>query len=232
MMLALLTMVATAALALAAQARVRSTFQRFSQVRASSGYTGAQVAAEILRRNGIEDVSIHEQPGFLSDHYDPLQRRLVLSSEVFHGGSLSALGVAAHEVGHAIQHQRAYLPLHLRMAAVGTTQIASQVVTWLPVLGMATHILSTGLGLALMAVGWGVIMAFNLVTLPVEYDASRRAKEQLARLGIVRSGQEAAGVSSVLNAAALTYVAAFITSLVYLLWYLLPLLGQHSREEE
>ncbi len=222
----------TMALALLAQMYVKSMFHRFSRVEGSCGYTGAEAAAEILRRNGIQDVGIFEHQGFLGDHYDPIHKRLVLSSNVFHGRSLSALGVAAHEVGHAIQHKNAYFPLHLRMAAVGATHFASQVVTWLPLLGMASgFITSTTLGLTLMALGWGVIMAFNLVTLPVEYDASRRAKEMLSKLGMVRTREEGAGVASVLNAAALTYVAAFITSLAYMLIYLLPLLtGGRSRD--
>lgn len=222
----------TMALALLAQMYVKSMFHRFSRVEGSCGYTGAEAAAEILRRNGIQDVGIFEHQGFLGDHYDPIHKRLVLSSDVFHGRSLSALGVAAHEVGHAIQHKNAYFPLHLRMAAVGATHFASQVVTWLPLLGMASgFITNTTLGLTLMALGWGVIMAFNLVTLPVEYDASRRAKEMLSKLGMVRTREEGAGVASVLNAAALTYVAAFITSLAYMLIYLLPLLtGGRSRD--
>lgn len=227
----LLIFLGTMALALFAQFYVKAMFHRYSRVAGSSGYTGAEVAAEILRRNGIGDVTIHEHQGFLGDHYDPLHKRLVLSPDVFHGTSLSALGVAAHEVGHAIQHQRAYFPLHLRMAAVGATNFASQVVTWLPLLGMMTGLFSSRIGLVLMAAGWGVIMLFNLVTLPVEYDASRRAKDMLGRLGLVRTADEAAGVATVLNAAALTYVAAFVTSLLYTLYYLLPLLaGGRSRD--
>lgn len=225
----LLVFLATMALALLAQMYVKAKFHRYSRVAGSSGYTGAEVAAEILRRNGINEVTIQEHQGFLGDHYDPIHKRLVLSPDVYHGNSLAALGVAAHEVGHAIQHKNAYLPLHLRMAAVGATNFASQIVTWLPLLGMGTGLLSAKLGLTLVAMGWAVIMLFNLITLPVEYDASRRAKEMLGRLGFVRTPQEAAGVASVLNAAALTYVAAFVTSLLYMLIYLLPLLTGRSR---
>jgi Zn-dependent membrane protease YugP len=221
----LLVGLATMVLGLLAQAYVKSMFGKYSRIEGSSGYRGADVAAEILRRNGITDVTIHEHQGFLGDHYDPIHKRLVLSPDVFHGTSLSALGVAAHEVGHAIQHKNAYLPLHARMLAVGATNFASNIVTWLSMIGMITGILSTYFGLTLMAVGWGVIMLFNLITLPVEYDASRRAKEMLAKLGFVRTEGEAAGVATVLNAAALTYVAAFVTSLLYMLVYLLPLLG-------
>ncbi|HMO63683.1 MAG TPA: zinc metallopeptidase [Verrucomicrobiota bacterium] len=220
----------TMALALAAQMYVKSSFRRFSQVPARSGYTGAEVAAEILRRNGISNVEIHETPHTLADHYDPMHRRLVLSTPVFRGHSLSALGVAAHEAGHALQHKQAYFPLHLRMAAVGATNFASQIVMWLPILGMVTGMLATKTGLAIMAAGWGVIMLFNLITLPVEFDASARAKDMLARMGFLQTADERAGVAKVLNAAALTYVAAFITSLAYFLMYILPLLTGRSRD--
>lgn len=228
--LSLFVFLGTLALAFAAQAYVKSSFRRYSKVPASAGYTGAEVAAEILRRNGISNVEIHETPHTLADHYDPRHRRLVLSTPVFRGQSLSALGVAAHECGHALQHKQAYFPLHLRMAAVGATNFASQIVMWLPILGMVTGFLSSKVGLMLMAAGWGVIMLFNLVTLPVEYDASARAKDMLARMGFLQSADERAGVARVLNAAALTYVAAFITSLAYFLMYILPLLTGRSRD--
>ncbi len=231
MMLYILVGLVTMALGLMASAYVKSRFHHYSRIPGSSGYTGAQAAAEILRRNGITEVTIHEHQGFLGDHYDPLHRRLVLSPDVYHGTSLAALGVAAHEAGHAIQHKKAYAPLHLRMAAVGATNFANQIVTWLPLLGIGSGLMSGQVGLGIMAAGWGVIMLFNLITLPVEYDASRRAKEMLAKLGFVRTQEEGAGVAAVLNAAALTYVAAFVTSLLYLLLFLLPLLlGGRSRD--
>lgn len=116
------------------------------------------------------------------------------------------------------------------MAAVGITSFASQIVLWLPLLGMFTGLLSTDTGLLVMAVAWGIMMAFNLLTLPVEFDASRRAKLVLAEMGFVRSAEERGGVTRVLNAAAWTYVAAFITSLIYFLWYLLPLLMGRDRD--
>lgn len=220
----LLIFIGTLAIALLAQWRVKSMYRRFSQVPAASGVTGAEVAQEMLRGAGIRDVEILEHDEMLGDHYDPLRKRLVLSSANYHGTSLAALGVAAHEAGHALQHKAAYGPLHLRMAAVGVTNFASQIVTFLPLIGIATGLLSSVTGLTVMAVAWGVIMAFNLVTLPVEFDASRRAKTMLGRLGYISGHAEHAGVAKVLNAAAMTYVAAFVTSLVYLLWYLLPLL--------
>lgn len=228
MVLFLIIMFGTLGLSLWAQGRVKSNFRRYSEVPISRGCTGAEAAAMVMRQAGVSGVDIVAQEGFLGDHYDPMRRRLVLSRENFHGRSVAAVGVAAHEAGHAIQHARAYGPLHLRMAAVGITNIASSIVMWLPIIGMVTGLFATQVGFAAMAIGWGVIMLFNLVTLPVEFDATKRAKEALASIGIV-SPQEGQGVSKVLDAAAWTYVAAFITSLAYMLYYLLPLLmGQRE----
>jgi Zn-dependent membrane protease YugP len=215
----------TLAISLLASGRVKANYLRYAQVPTSRGLTGAQAAQAIMQRAGIHDVEVMAQDGFLGDHYDPTQKRLVLSTENYFGASVAAVGVAAHETGHAIQHAQAYFPLQLRMAAVGLTTYASQVVMWLPLLGMFTHILSVYTGLMAMAVCWGIIMAFNLVTLPVELDASHRAKVLLLDMGLIAPGSEARGVDKVLNAAAWTYVAAFLTSLAYFLWYLLPLLG-------
>jgi Zn-dependent membrane protease YugP len=187
--------------------------------------TGAEVAARILAANGIHDVQIYEGNQPLGDHYDPLNKRLVLSSQNFRGTSTAAVGVAAHECGHAVQHKMAYAPLTWRVAAVGLTTFASQIVFWLPLVGMFTGILSRYSGLMIMAIAWGIIMLFNLITLPVEFDASARAKRILSQMGFIRGSGEAAAVNNVLNAAAWTYVAAFVMSLVYLLWFLLPLLG-------
>ncbi len=226
----ILLFIGTLAIALLAQWHVKRMYHRYSRVPATAGYTGAEVARQLLRTAGISDVSIHEHEELLGDHYDPMRKRLVLSSANYHGTSLAAIGVAAHECGHALQHKQAYAPLHLRMAAVSTTSFASQIVLWLPLLGMFTGILSTYTGLLIMAVAWGVIMAFNLVTLPVEFDASRRAKVMLGEMGFMQSGAEREGVSRVLNAAGWTYVAAFITSLIYLLWHLLPLLTGRDRD--
>jgi Zn-dependent membrane protease YugP len=223
-------LVATMAIALLAQWHVKSMYRRYSQVPASAGRTGAEVARAILRSAGIADVSIDEHEELLGDHYDPIRKKLVLSSANYHGTSLAAIGVAAHECGHAIQHSQAYAPLHLRMAAVGITNFASQLVLWLPLLGMFTGLLSTYTGLLILALAWGVMMAFNLITLPVEFDASRRARLVLGQLSFVQSAEEQQGVTRVLNAAGWTYVAAFITSLIYFLWYLLPLLTGRDRD--
>ena len=224
--------IGTMALSLWAAWRVKSVYNRYNQGVVRSGLTGAEVAAEILRRTGIRDVEITEGEGILGDHYDPIHKRLVLSPGNFHGRTPAALGVAAHECGHAIQHARAYQPLHWRMAAVGITTYANYVVMFLPLLGMFTGLIQPLTGALVMAVAWGVIMLFNLVTLPVEFDASRRAKAVLADFGFIAPGAEATGVKKVLDAAAWTYVAAFITSLAYFLWHLLPLLlgGNRSRE--
>ncbi len=231
MTLALLLFVGTMALSLLASFRVKRVFRRYAEEPSISGITGAEAARRIMDEEGVVGVEVVSQPGELTDHYDPTHRRLVLSEENYHGHSISALAVSAHEAGHAIQHARAYAPLHLRMAAVGATTIASQVVMWLPLIGLFTGFVSGGTAMFLMAAGWGVIMLFNLVTLPVEFDASSRAKLALRNSGVVSTATESRGVDKVLNAAALTYVAAFITSLAYFLWHLLPLLTGRNSEE-
>lgn len=226
----LIIFLATMGLSLFAAARVKSVYHRYSRGTVASAVSGAEVAYRILREAGIHDVEIIAQEGMLGDHYDPLHKRLVLSKENFYGRSPAALGVAAHECGHALQHQQAYKPLQWRMAAVGITTYANQIVLWVPLIGMFTGLIEPMTGAAIMAAAWGVIMLFNLITLPVEFDASRRARQLLTSAGYIR-GEEAVAVNKVLNAAALTYVAAFITSLAYLLWHLLPLLlGGRNRD--
>ena len=219
----------TLAIGLLAQWHVKRTYARHSRTPVQSGYTGAEAAHAILRQAGITNVTIIEHEELLGDHYDPRHKRLVLSSANYHGTSAAALGVAAHECGHAMQHNQAYAPLQLRMAAVGVTSFASQLVMWIPLLGMFTGLLTGKTSLLIMAVAWGILMAFNLVTLPVEFDASRRAKLVLANMGFIQRGPESAAVSQVLNAAGWTYVAAFISSLIYFLWHLLPLLTGRQR---
>ena len=223
---------ATMGLSLWASYRVKSIYNRYNQGIVRSGLTGGEAAARILHRAGIQDVDIIHHQEMLGDHYDPTNRRLVLSEANYFGRSPAALGVAAHECGHAIQHAESYAPLHWRMAAVGVTTYANQVVTWLPLIGIFTGIIQPMTGALLMAAAWGVIMIFNLVTLPVEFDASRRAKVVLAETGFIDPGEEADGVKRVLDAAAWTYVAAFITSLAYFLWHLLPMLTGGSSDDE
>jgi uncharacterized protein len=227
---ALFLFVGTMAISLWATWRVRRVYAHWSSVPASSGASGAEVAAAILDRAGIHDVEIVEHDEMLGDHYDPMHKRLVLSSQNYHGTSVAALGVAAHECGHAVQHKTAYGPLSWRMAAVGATQFASQIVLWLPLIGVFTGLLSTYVAWWILAVAWGIIMVFNLVTLPVEFDASRRAKLVLSEMGFVGTKEEVVGIRSTLDAAAWTYVAAFVTSFAYFLWHLLPLLTGGRRE--
>jgi len=200
-----------------AQIRVTSAFRKWGEVRASSNITGAECAQEILQAAQIQDVEVVETNDFLGDHYDPRDKKLHLSSNVYHTPSVAALGIAAHETGHAIQHARAYAPLKARMAIVPVTMIASQLLPFIIIGGLFFHI--TGL-ITLGIYCYLILVVFQLITLPVEFDASHRAKIILREMGIVQPGQEAAGVNSVLNAAALTYVAAFIAALGNLLWLL------------
>jgi uncharacterized protein len=208
-----------------AQARVSSAFSRYSRVRASSNMTGAEAAREILAAAQIHDVEVREINGMLGDHYDPINKRLCLSSEVYNTPSIAAVGIAAHETGHAIQHARAYAPLKWRMAAVPATQFASQLLPFVIFGGLWMQIMGF---IQLGVIVYLVLTLFQLITLPVEYDASRRAKIILQQMGIVQAGPEAAGVSSVLNAAALTYVAAFVAALGNLLWLLSIVSGRRD----
>ncbi|MBI4661282.1 MAG: zinc metallopeptidase [Verrucomicrobia bacterium] len=205
------------ALGLYAQLRLSATYRRYVNVPVETGLSGAQVAREILDRAGLNEVAVAEVAGHLTDHYDPMRRALFLSSENYSGRSLAAVGVAAHEAGHALQHQAAYAPLRIRMALVPVTSFASQAVLWMFVLGMFMNMAKL-VGLAIVA--YTIITLFQAITLPVEFDASRRAKAQLLRIGIGR-GHERDAVGKVLNAAALTYVAAMVQSVMTLLHFIL-----------
>jgi Zn-dependent membrane protease YugP len=198
-----------------AQIRVSSAFSRWGKVRATSNITGAECAREILQAARIDDVDVIETNDFLGDHYDPTSKRLCLSSNVYHTPSVAALGIAAHETGHAIQHAKAYAPLKARMAIVPVTMVASRMLPFVIFGGLFFRL--TGL-ITLGIYCYLVLLAFQLITLPVEFDASRRAKIILSEMGIIQPGEEIAGVNNVLNAAALTYVAAFIAALGNLLW--------------
>jgi Zn-dependent membrane protease YugP len=202
---------------LIAQFRVSSAFKKWGEVRASSNITGAEAAREILAAARINDVQVVETNDFLGDHYDPTSKRLCLSTNVYNTPSVAALGIAAHETGHAIQHAAAYAPLKARMAIVPVTQIASNMLPFVIIGGFIFHM--TGL-ITLGIYCYLVLLAFQLITLPVEFDASRRAKIILQQMGIVQPGEEVLGVNRVLNAAALTYVAAFIATLGNLLYLL------------
>jgi len=198
-----------------AQIRVTSAFRKWGEVRASSNITGAECAREILQAAQIHDVEVVETNDFLGDHYDPRDKKLHLSTGVYNTPSVAALGIAAHETGHAIQHAKAYAPLKARMAIVPVTMIASQMLPFVIIGGLFFHI--TGL-ITIGIYCYLVLLVFQLITLPVEFDASRRAKIILQQMGIVQPGEEVVGVNKVLNAAALTYVAAFIAALGNLLW--------------
>ena len=200
-----------------AQIRVSSAFSKWGKVRATSNITGAECAREILQAAQIHDVDVVQTDGFLGDHYDPTTKKLCLSSNVYNTPSVAALGIAAHETGHAIQHAKAYAPLKMRMAIVPVTMVASQMLPFIIIGGIWFRIA------CLITLGiycYAILLVFQLITLPVEFDASRRAKIILQQMGIVQPGEEVAGVNKVLNAAALTYVAAFIAALGNLLWLL------------
>lgn len=222
-------------LGLWAQMKLMSTYGRYAQVPATGGLTGAEAAREILDRAGLSEVPVKPVPGHLTDHYDPLQRALYLSEANFYGRSLAAVGVAAHEAGHALQHQAAYLPLQLRMFMVPATNFASQAAFL--ILGVGFLLTMMGLmspqffgALLPYAVGaYAVVTLFQLITLPVEFDASRRARAALVRTGIV-SQAEAPAVSQVLGAAALTYVAALVTAVLELVRLILLARSFESRD--
>src|SRR5213082_4104893 len=212
-----LYLIVPAILGIWAQIRVTGAFNRWGKVRASSNITGAECAREILQAAQIHDVDVVETNDFLGYHYDPANKKLCLSSNVYSAPSVAALGIAAHETGHAIQHAKAYAPLKARMAIVPVTMVASQMLPFVILGGLFFHI--TGL-ITLGIYCYAILLVFQLITLPVEFDASRRAKIILQQMGIVQPGAEVAGVNNVLNAAALTYVAAFIAALGNLLWLL------------
>ena len=200
-----------------AQFRVSSAFKKWGAVRASSNITGAEAAREILQAASIHDVDVVETNDYLGDHYDPTKKRLCLSTNVFHTPSVAALGIAAHETGHAIQHAKAYAPLKARMTIVPMTSIASRILPFAIIGGLFFHI--TGL-ITLGIYCYLALLVFQLITLPVEFDASHRAKIILQQMGIIQPGSEVVGVNKVLNAAAWTYVAAFVATLGNLLWLL------------
>ena len=205
-------------IALWAQFRVSSAFRRWGAVRATSNITGAEAAREILQAAQIHDVEVVETNDYLGDHYDPTKKRLCLSTNVYNTPSVAALGIAAHETGHAIQHAKAYAPLQARMAVVPVTQLVSQALPFIIFGGLFLHLLPWAFAINLGIICYLVITIFQLITLPVEFDASRRAKIIVQQMGIVQPGEETVGVNKVLNAAALTYVAALIAAIGNLLY--------------
>jgi len=204
-------------LSLWASWRTKVNFQRYSRIPTMRGISGAQAAAELLHVAGITDVKIARTRGMLSDHYNPVTKTLALSEGVYDSRSVAAVGIAAHEAGHAIQHAQHYAPLWLRSLLVPTAGIGSNLGYIIMFLGL---VMASQNMVLIGAILFSAVLLFQIVTLPVEFDASRRAKALLASQGII-AGDEAAGVNKVLNAAAMTYVAAVVSTLMTLLYFLL-----------
>jgi uncharacterized protein len=209
----------------AVQGWLRKTVARNMQVAVASGLTGAEVARQILDRNGLHAVPVDTSPGGpLSDHYDPRKRSVHLSEPVYAGRSVASTAIAAHEVGHAIQHERAYAPFRVRSALWPAVAFASNAWIFLLMIGLFAQIMGL-VGLAIIL--YSVVVLFQLVTLPVEFDASRRALVQVRELGLVGQG-ESAGARKVLTAAAMTYVAGALAALSQLAYYALIFLGNRD----
>jgi Zn-dependent membrane protease YugP len=215
-------------LSLGASALVKFEFARGREIPIASGLTGAEVAARVLRDADVRDVTIQRSEGFLSDHYNPFDKTLNLSEEVYDGTSAASAGVAAHEVGHAIQHARGYGPMWLRSILVGPAQFGSTLGPILAAVGAAMGAAQQvaaghhGIGYWIAIIGvvlFGAATAFTVVTVPVEFNASARARERLVALGITQPGEEDHVVRGVLLAAGLTYVAAAATAIMWLLYY-------------
>ena len=205
------------ALSLWASWRTKAAFKKYSKVRTARGLTGAQAATEMLRGAGVSDVQVVPTNGFLSDHYNPANRTLALSEATYASNSVAAVGVACHEAGHALQHAAGYKPLGLRSALVPTASLGSSASYFVVLGGMLFH--SANL-IYLGALLFSAVLLFQVVTLPVEFDATARAKRLAVESGIVLP-QEREGMDRVLNAAAMTYVAAVVSTLMTLLYYLL-----------
>ena len=207
-----------------AQHKVKSTFQRFSQVPEDTGMTGAEVARRILDANGLQGVPVAAVPGALTDHYDPRKRSVHLSEPVYGAATISSTAVAAHEVGHAIQHAKSYFPMTARSALWPVTAFASSSWMFLLLIGA----LLGSLDMIVFAIAlYAAVVLFQLVTLPVEFDASRRAAVQLRELGIANP-EESVGVRKVLTGAALTYVAGALAALSQLMYFVLVFLGNRQ----
>lgn len=215
-----------------AQSKVKGNYNKYSRIPNAAGVTGSQAARQVLNASGLYDVQIEPIPGELTDHYDPRTRILRLSQGVYNVRSIAAIGIAAHEAGHAIQHAKAYTPLKARTAIVPVANIGSTFGFILLFLGIVIGVTSLAwVGVALFA----LTTVFALITLPVEFDASRRAKLALAQVGLVdggvRGGEEAKGVANVLSAASWTYIAGFAASLLQLLYYVSLLTGSSRRSD-
>lgn len=197
--------------------RVKRAFNKFSKIPSHSGLTGAEVAGRILRNSGLGHIPVVETKGFLSDHYDPIKKVIRLSPNVYNSNSISAIGVAAHETGHALQHANAYRPLVLRNAIAPTASIGSNL-SWIIIM---VGFVFGSLGLIKAGIVlFSLVVIFQMITLPVEFNASTRAKEILSSQGMI-SSTELSGVREVLSAAAMTYVAAAASSIMTLLYFLM-----------
>jgi Zn-dependent membrane protease YugP len=216
MQLFIFLIIPTIFLGMYAQAKVQGAYKKWSRVGSRSRITGREAAQYVMQKAGINDVEIVATRGHLTDHYDPSKKRLVLSEENYNGYSLAAVGVAAHEAGHAIQHATGYSMLQMRMSLVPITMFASQLLPFIIIGGFFFGMLGL---IKLGVLVYLVLTIFQLVTLPVEFDASRRAKAELVATGILEH-DEMTGVNKTLDAAALTYVAAFVSSLANLLYML------------
>lgn len=214
----LIFMIPALLLSLWASFRTKSAFNKYSKVRTARGLTGAQAAQEMLQRAGISDVKIVQTQGFLSDHYNPVNKTLALSPNVYGTPSVAAIGVACHEAGHAIQHATHYAPLWLRSALVPMANIGSMMSYIIIMAGLLLLQSQTTVYFGILL--FSAVVLFQIVTLPVEYDASARAKRLAVENGIILP-QEREGMDKVLNAAALTYVAAAVSSVMTLLYYLM-----------
>jgi Zn-dependent membrane protease YugP len=219
MMTALAYLIVPLLLGLWAQWKVKATFNQWSQVAARSGVTGAEAAQEVLRSARVEGVKIERAEGFLTDHYNPSTKTLALSADNYDGTSIAALGIAAHEAGHALQHAQGYAALGLRSVLVPVTIVANQVAFWVMLLGgFIIHGGSSNHFILNIAIGAYVIISlFTLITLPVEFDASARARRVLSETGLL-DAEEDKGAKAVLDAAAWTYIAAFVAALGNLLY--------------
>lgn len=226
-MLYLLLVVPAFILSLIAQAKVKTTYSKMSKVRNTSGYTGAQAAAAVLRYYRITDVHIVETTGKLSDHFDPRHKVIRLSREVYYGNSIASVGIACHEAGHAAQHAQGYVPIKVRNAIIPVCNIGSY-------LGIPLAFAGYFLGfepLVLIGLGlYSLIAVFQLVTLPVEFNASSRAVKVIDETGLLRGDEEIKGAKKVLSAAAMTYVAALAVSLANLLRFAVLFLGRRRND--
>ena len=213
-------------ISLIAQIKVKRTYSKMAKIRNISGYTGAQAAAAVLRHYGIMDVRIEETRGKLSDHFDPRHKVIRLSREVYYGNSIAAVGIACHEAGHAAQHAQGYMPIKVRNAIIPACNIGSYIGIPLAFAGYFfgfEPLILVGLGL------YSLIAVFQLVTLPVEFNASARAVRVIDETGLFRSEEEISGAKKVLAAAAMTYVVALMVTLANLLRFALLFLGRGKR---